>query len=116
MTEKSALNIAGKIQDEKKIVEDAPLYERTVGIWTLLTEPPSFQFTLLHDIRTSLVSLRRLVWDIWALGPELLIVYFFSKAWDSIEPVLLLQFSSRLLQLVGDITNVVFKTILTSFC
>lgn len=92
---------------QEKETPALPILTTDMGVWRILTLEQSF-FDFQEDwksLKSTLPHMRQLFVDIFKLGPFLFAFTILARIWTSIEPVLLLQLSSRLLSIVSCISS-----------
>lgn len=91
------------VKKRKKETTGPSFHTTDLGVWRVLTLDKSmFDFIGEWQFVVSVLPLlRRLFVDLFNLGPFLFACIILVRIWDSMEPVLLLQLSSRLLSVVS---------------
>ncbi|KAJ7574122.1 P-loop containing nucleoside triphosphate hydrolase protein [Mycena floridula] len=78
------------------------LYSEQFGVYTVVTakKRPFEVQSLLRRIETCICALNRLFWDVYGLGPHLVVFYVLLNIWDTIEDVAMLESESRILRII----------------
>ncbi len=90
-----------------------------IGVWRIILEKtPSGSVQTMRGIFRDAPTIFRLLKDFYSLGPGLFVLMAFSKVWQSLEGLILLELSSRLLGTVSSVCfgTSVFTHNLSSFC